>query len=104
MDYADIFKRFSSLNILIVGDVMVDSYWWGKVERISPEAPVPVCSVKKKENRLGGAANVALNVAAMGAKPIICSVVGDDMEGRILKGLFQEQNINTDGLLFSTER
>ena len=83
---------------------MVDSYWWGKVERISPEAPVPVCSVKKKENRLGGAANVALNVAAMGAKPIICSVVGDDMEGRILKGLFQEQNINTDGLLFSTER
>lgn len=104
MDYADVFKRFSSLNILIVGDVMVDSYWWGKVERISPEAPVPVCSVKKKENRLGGAANVALNVAAMGAKPIICSVVGDDMEGRILKGLFQEQNINTDGLLFSTER
>jgi len=104
MDYADVFKRFSSLNILIVGDVMVDSYWWGKVERISPEAPVPVCTVRKKENRLGGAANVALNVAAMGAKPIICSVVGDDMEGRILKGLFQEQNIETDGLLFSTER
>lgn len=104
MDYADIFKSFASLNILIVGDVMVDSYWWGKVERISPEAPVPVCAVKEKENRLGGAANVALNVAAMGAKPIICSVVGADMEGKILKDLFREHDIDTDGLLFSSER
>lgn len=104
MDYADIFKRFASLNILIVGDVMVDSYWWGKVERISPEAPVPVCAVKKKENRLGGAANVALNVAAMGAGTIICSVVGDDVEGRILEELLRERDIATDGLLFSSER
>ena len=78
MNYAEIFKRFESLNVIIIGDVMIDSYWWGKVDRISPEAPVPVCTVTKKEHRLGGAANVALNIVAMGANPIVCSVIGND--------------------------
>ena len=58
----DIFKAFNKLNVLIIGDVMIDSYLWGKVDRISPEAPVPVVSVNKKEMRPGGAANVAINV------------------------------------------
>ena len=63
----NIFEKFNSLNVLIIGDVMIDSYIWGKVERISPEAPVPVVRVTKKENRLGGAANVALNIQALGS-------------------------------------
>ena len=60
-----IFDSFNTKRVLIIGDVMVDSYIWGKVDRISPEAPVPVVAVQRKENRLGGAANVALNVKAL---------------------------------------
>ena len=60
---------------------MIDTYIWGNVDRISPEAPVPIVSITKKESRLGGAANVALNVQALGATPLICSVIGDDLEG-----------------------
>ncbi len=60
----NIFNKFNNLKVMIIGDIMLDSYIWGKVERISPEAPVPVVSVKKKENRPGGAANVALNIKA----------------------------------------
>jgi D-glycero-beta-D-manno-heptose-7-phosphate kinase len=78
----EIFKSFSNLNVLIIGDVMIDSYMWGKVNRISPEAPVPIVAVQKKEKRLGGAANVALNIQAMGANPILCSVIGIDYEGQ----------------------
>lgn len=85
-----IFDSFRNLNIIIVGDCILDSYMWGTVERISPEAPIPVVTVKKKENRLGGAANVALNVRAMGANPILCSVTGDDEN----KSLFCEQAIS----------
>ena len=70
----EIFKYFNNLNVLIIGDVMIDSYLWGKVSRISPEAPVPIVAVEKKERRLGGAANVALNIQALGANPILCSV------------------------------
>ena len=73
-----LFRSFDQMNILVIGDVMVDSYLWGKVERISPEAPVPVVSVTRRENRLGGAANVGLNIRALGAKPMLCSVTGND--------------------------
>ena len=66
-----LFKAFESLKVLIFGDVMIDSYLWGKVERISPEAPVPIINVQKKDHRLGGAANVALNVQSLGATPIL---------------------------------
>jgi hypothetical protein len=78
----NIFESFNQMNVLIIGDVMIDGYVWGKVDRISPEAPVPVLSVAKKEDRLGGAANVALNIQSMGAKPILCSVIGDDENGK----------------------
>ncbi len=77
----ELFEAFSKLKILVIGDVMVDSYIWGSVSRISPEAPVPVVLSHKKEKRLGGAANVALNVQALGATPIPCAIVGEDIDG-----------------------
>jgi rfaE bifunctional protein kinase chain/domain len=99
-----LFDKFGSLTALIVGDVMIDAYYWGKVERISPEAPVPVVQVQKKENRLGGAANVALNVKSLGAKAIICSVVGDGSKGDIFRSTLKENNFTTEGIIDSPER
>lgn len=95
---------FNDLTVLIVGDVMIDAYYWGKVDRISPEAPVPVVQVYKKENRLGGAANVALNVKSLGAKPIMCSVVGDGSKGDIFRKTCKESGFSTEGIIDSTER
>ncbi len=100
----DIFNRFNDLNALILGDVMVDSYLWGKVNRISPEAPVPVVSVTEVENRLGGAANVALNVAAMGARPMICAVVGDDEKADLFNELLEQSGLNPTGVVRSPDR
>lgn len=99
-----IFDSFSKLRVLIIGDVMIDNYVWGKVTRISPEAPVPIVSVTKKERRLGGAANVALNVQAMGATPILCSVIGADSEGQQFLELMQKQKLAPKGILRSRER
>lgn len=95
----EIFEKFNSLNVMIIGDVMMDSYIWGKADRISPEAPVPVVRVTKKENRLGGAANVALNVQSLGATPFICAVIGDDTEGNEFISLLKAQNLSTEGIL-----
>lgn len=95
----DIFEKFNSLNILIIGDVMMDSYVWGKVDRISPEAPVPVVRVTKTESRLGGASNVALNVQSLGAKPIICAIIGDDKEGLDFLALLDKENLSREGIL-----
>lgn len=100
----EIFKSFNSLNVLIIGDVMIDSYLWGKVNRISPEAPVPIVAVTKKERRLGGAANVALNVQAMGANPILCSVIGVDIEGQAFMDLLKTQKLSQKGILKSRDR
>ncbi|NOS92687.1 MAG: D-glycero-beta-D-manno-heptose-7-phosphate kinase [Cyclobacteriaceae bacterium] len=101
---ADIFKSFTKLNVLIIGDVMLDSYIWGSVERISPEAPVPIINVKKRDHRLGGAANVALNVHALGAKPVLCALIGDDDDGKKLVQRLHEKNLSVDGIIVSTER
>ena len=98
------FDEFNSKSILIIGDVMVDAYMWGDVNRISPEAPVPIISVEKRENRLGGAANVALNIKALGANPIICSVIGDDEKGRIFTSLLKKRNITGDGIYITKNR
>ncbi|HEV7349113.1 bifunctional ADP-heptose synthase [Telluribacter sp.] len=98
------FEAFNSLRVLVVGDVMLDSYVWGKVERISPEAPVPVVTVNKREYRLGGAGNVLLNVQALGAEAIICSVVGADAAGDILCGRLDELGLNCEGLIRSESR
>ena len=100
----NIFESFNQMNVLIIGDVMIDGYVWGKVDRISPEAPVPILSVAKKEDRLGGAANVALNIQSMGAKPILCSVIGDDENGKKFIALLNDLNISAEGILKSKDR
>ncbi len=102
--FPNIFKEFDKLKIMVIGDVMVDSYLWGKVNRISPEAPVPIVNVLKREKRLGGAANVALNLLALGAKPYLISVIGDDPEGDDLMNLMAEQSFSTEGLYRSKHR
>jgi rfaE bifunctional protein kinase chain/domain len=86
--------RFAAVRALVVGDVMLDRYWFGAVERISPEAPVPVVMVDDQEERAGGAANVARNVAALGAKCSLLSVVGDDEAGRTLSSLVKSAGID----------
>lgn len=83
---------------------MVDSYVWGKVDRISPEAPVPVVRVTAKEDRLGGAANVALNLCALGARPVVCAIAGGDAKGSVLHQLLEQSGISAAGLLRSPER
>ncbi|MFT2008034.1 bifunctional ADP-heptose synthase [Pontibacter sp. 13R65] len=97
-------EAFNRLTVLIVGDVMIDSYLWGKSTRISPEAPVPIVNVVKREKRLGGAANVALNVQALGATPLLCSVVGDDSDGADFLRLMEERNLSVAGVVQSPER
>lgn len=99
-----IFASFKELTVLIIGDVMLDSYIWGAVERISPEAPVPIISVRKKDFRLGGAANVALNIHALGAKPILCALIGDDGDGKKLIQRLEEKDISKEGIVTSTHR
>lgn len=99
-----LFSDFKRLKVLVVGDVMIDSYIWGKAERLSPEAPVPVVSVKSRANRLGGAANVALNLKALGAEPFICSVIGDDDKALEFGRLLRSEGISCEGILRSPER
>ncbi|HRI18317.1 MAG TPA: D-glycero-beta-D-manno-heptose-7-phosphate kinase [Burkholderiaceae bacterium] len=86
-------ERISRARVLVVGDAMLDRYWFGAVERISPEAPVPVVRVNREEERLGGAANVALNVKTLGAQATLMTVVGDDEPGRTLKKLLERQGV-----------
>jgi D-glycero-beta-D-manno-heptose-7-phosphate kinase len=104
MDFEKLFKSFSDVKIGVIGDVMLDTYWWGHVDRISPEAPVPVVALDKKEYRVGGAGNVALNLASLGATVSILSVTGDDDDAITLDGLFKSQNISTKWLLKSKNR
>ena len=99
-----LFNQFNDLRVCIVGDVMIDAYVWGKVERISPEAPVPVVQVSKQELRLGGAANVALNVQALGATPVLCSVIGKDSSGQDFLNLLTDHQMHTNGILTSAKR
>jgi len=104
IDLKNVFKEFSSKKIIIIGDVMIDTYISGKVNRISPEAPVPVVNFETKEHRLGGAANVALNIKALGAKPYICTIVGNDDNGKLMEKLINENHLAKDGVIYSDER
>lgn len=104
MHAADIFESFNKLNVLVIGDVMIDRYVTGNVDRISPEAPVPVVHLQNREDRLGGAANVALNIKAMGATPFLCTVVGKDREAESLLHLLPEAGLSTKGIIQSEER
>jgi len=97
-------EEFAKKTVLVIGDVMVDSYLWGRVERISPEAPVPVVAVRKRSNSLGGAANVALNLKSLGARPLLCSVIGDDPKGKELIDLMRKEQLSTEGIYQSRER
>ncbi len=99
-----LFDKFQNLNILIIGDVMIDAYLWGKVDRISPEAPVPIVSVVKRESRMGGAANVALNVKQLGIQTFICGVIGNDTEGELFLNLLEQQNVSDEGIVKTANR
>lgn len=103
-DFKSVFEQFSNLKVMIIGDVMIDTYLWGNVGRVSPEAPVPIVSGVIEENRLGGAANVALNVKAMGAVPILCSVIGDDDRGKLILELMEEQLLSDVGIVVDGNR
>jgi rfaE bifunctional protein kinase chain/domain len=103
-DFKSVFDQFTNHKVLIIGDVMIDTYLWGSVGRVSPEAPVPIVSGVIEENRLGGAANVALNVKAMGAVPILCSVIGNDDRGKLILELMEEQLLSDIGLVVDDNR
>ncbi|MEP1093974.1 MAG: bifunctional ADP-heptose synthase [Cyclobacteriaceae bacterium] len=100
----EILEAFKNKTVLVLGDVMVDSYLYGNAKRISPEAPVPVLIANKREKKLGGAANVAMNVQALGAKPILCSIVGDDKDGSIFEQLLKDEKMPTKGIIKSQNR
>lgn len=102
--WPEIFSSFSKLRVLIIGDVMVDAYVWGVVERISPEAPVPVVHVTKRDFRLGGAANVALNILSLGATPVLCGLAADDEYGKRFLGLLDEKKLTREGMVLSPSR
>lgn len=99
-----VFDTFPKLNALIIGDVMIDAYLLGTVNRISPEAPVPIISMTHTDHRLGGAANVALNVKALGANPILYCLVGDDANAQILKDLMDKHTLPTTGIFVDPSR
>ncbi len=102
--FSAIREAFWGRRVLVVGDVMLDRYVRGRVERISPEAPVPIVALESEESRLGGAANVALNLRALGAEPLVFSVLGQDTHAETLLQLFPENDLSTQGLLFSPRR
>lgn len=98
------FDQLPHLKLVVIGDVMVDAYAWGYSDRMSPEAPVPVVQIKRTENRAGGAANVALNLAAMGVQVTLVSLVGNDAAGRELEQLLHSEGVSTHGLVGTAER
>ncbi|MDB5221586.1 MAG: carbohydrate kinase [Chitinophagaceae bacterium] len=95
VDLDKLFSDISKLKVAVIGDVMLDTYWWGTVDRISPEGPVPVVAVTKREQRIGGAGNVALNARALGAGVVLISVIGKDDEGKQLTEILNANHINT---------
>jgi len=106
MNLTKYFHDFKSKRILIVGDAIIDTYLWGEIHRMSPEAPVPVVDVAVNQNdsRLGGAANVALNLKELGAEAVLCTVIGNDNRGIIFEQLMQEQGLTLEGMLISNGR
>nr|WP_321354408.1 bifunctional ADP-heptose synthase [uncultured Draconibacterium sp.] len=100
----EIFNRFSEIRAIVIGDAMVDAYLWGKVDRLSPEAPVPIVSVKTRENRLGGAANVSRNIQELGATPILFTVVGNDDNGKEFLNLLEKRDVSAQGIFIDPSR
>ena len=91
--------RFSGAKVFVIGDIIMDRYIWGNVSRISPEAPVPVVDVKMENNMLGGAANVIRNIAALGARPVLCGVVGQDETGQGILLEIEKMGLKRDGIV-----
>ncbi len=104
MNFENLFAEFSSLHVAVIGDVMLDTYWWGNVERISPEAPVPVVAMQHREQRIGGAGNVALNTISLGAQTTLFTITGNDDDAKTLSNLLQQHNINTKYIVQSDKR
>jgi rfaE bifunctional protein kinase chain/domain len=104
VELEQLFQKFNGLKVLIVGDVMVDKYIIGRVERMSPEAPVPVVDASGFDARLGGAGNVALNIRAMGGIPVLCTVIGADEEGKDLEEILHAQGLTLRALVKSEKR
>lgn len=104
MDFKQLFGNFQQMKVGVIGDLMLDTYLWGHVERISPEAPVPVVALEHREYRIGGAGNVALNLASLGAGVTVFSLIGKDADGETLEGLLCGQGIETARLLRSESR
>lgn len=98
-DTNQVFEKISNTTILVIGDVMIDCYITGKVSRISPEAPVPIVNAESRNYRLGGAANVALNLKSLGAKPILCSVIGSDNKAKIFYDMMEDCDLDSVGLV-----
>ena len=104
MNFESIFQQFNQMKIAVLGDVMLDTYWWGHVDRISPEAPVPVVAFDKREVRIGGAGNVALNTVSLGASTTILTVIGNDNDGKQLVDLLEQNNISTKYIVTTPNR
>jgi len=100
----ELFQSFTSKKVAVVGDLMIDQYFWGAVRRISPEAPVPVVEVNSESTRLGGAANVANNVLSLGGMPLLVGLVGDDHPGHQLTSILREQGLSQDGIVVDGSR
>ena len=100
----ELFKKFNGKKVAVVGDLMLDAYYWGEVKRISPEAPVPVVEIEKQFSRFGGAANVAFNIVKLGAIPIPIGVIGNDQTGIELKELMKEADIGDSGIIIDSSR
>ncbi len=100
----NLFDGFAGKRIAVVGDLMVDSYYWGTVSRVSPEAPVPVVDVISESVRLGGAANVANNIQTLGGTPILVGLIGDDHPGQMFLDLMKQQNLNHEGIVTDISR
>ena len=104
MRISKIFDKVKGKKVIIVGDAMIDSYTLGRIERESPEAPVPIINVEKEKIKLGGAANVALNIKSIGLEPVLCTIIGKDSEGQDFIRLCKKNNLNTNGVITDSSR
>lgn len=102
--YRNIIESFRNKKVLIAGDVMIDNYLVGRMDRISPESPVPIVDIENDENRLGGAGNVALNMKLLGAEPVLCTVLGNDRHKETIQSLLSKRQLNENGIVYSEER
>ncbi len=103
-NFEKLFADIENLRVAVIGDVMLDTYWWGAVDRIAPEAPVPVVTLQSKEYRIGGAGNVALNTISLGAETTLFSITGEDEDAELLISMLQQEHIDTKYIVRSSRR